>query len=232
MSRLKSRELFIPGGFRFLQPETNFQPRPFQSFASVVGVVVAHRRGNATLAAKYSTDPDAVAEEVDRFNTRLCQSQGWSNYITGDEGGAYVPKSQTPSQSSQNELAVAANKIRNIWSGVKALNSWIDSGEPSVAIEIAEKRAARCAACPLNGQGDFTRWFTRPAAAAIAKQIEKLQSRKLSTTLDDKLGICEACSCPMRLKVHAPWKFIKEQLTDPVIAELRKGNNCWIIEAL
>jgi len=58
--------------------------------------------------------------------------------------------------------------------------------------------------------------------------MEKLEERKLTTTSDDKIQICEVCTCPLRLKVHTPLKFINAHLDDDVLRDLERVHGCWI----
>lgn len=231
---LKSRQMQIPGGFKFIQPETGWKARPFQSFSMLVQALITHRNGNPFLRDKHkwATDQASVEREVEVFNVRVCLAQGWTQYLSGSSGGGPAPKSQALSEHERKSLGAAAGRATKIWSGVKTLNEWIDSDEPPVPVELAESRAAVCLACPLNQTGDFTEWFTRPAAAAIQRQIEKLAHRKLATSQDAKLNVCEACLCPMKLKVHTPIKYITAHLVAGVRDELGRGLNCWILSEL
>ncbi len=93
-------------------------------------------------------------------------------------------------------------------------------------------RAAVCVACPLNGKGDFTRFFTVPAAASIKRQIERMHEKSISGSLDAQLGVCEGCLCPLVIKTKTPMKFIAAQMTPETIDSLRKGKDCWVIEEM
>jgi hypothetical protein len=232
MYHLTSRALQIPNGFKFIQPETGFQTSRFASFSTVVNAVISHRKANPALVAKHNwfTDYDSVAEEVDRYNAALCAAMGWTKYIMASPGDAPIPKSKAPSPSDQKQVAAVAGRVTKIWSGVKTLSDWIDSGAPPVSKSVSEARAAKCVECPMNGKGDFTSWFTKPAAAAIASQVEKLKDLKLQTSHDAKINVCEACLCPLKLKVHTPFPFIRTHLSDQVVNELRKAPSCWIME--
>jgi hypothetical protein len=231
MAILANRQLQIPGGFKFYIPELKWQPRPYQSFDQLVQQVIAVRGGNPQLTAKnkWSTDYNTVASEVDAFNARVCEQMGWNNYIIQASGAPPPPKSKPPSASDQKLLAAAAGAAKKIWAGVRTLNDWLDSGTPAVPQVLADARAATCAACPLNGPGDFTQWFTKPAAEAIQRQLTKLEGRKLSTASDGAINICEACLCPLKLKVHAPMQYIAPHVSEEVLRELAKGKNCWIL---
>jgi hypothetical protein len=233
MAKLNSRQLQIPNGFQFQQPEIKWKSTRFASFDSIVNSLISARKGNPHLAQKFNwaTDYNTVADEVDAYNARICEMMGYSNYITQAGSGAPPPpKTMAPQQ--QEKVQNAAAKARLIWSGVKTLNDWLDSNEPAVAKEISESRAAVCAACPKNGKGDFETWFTRPASETIRKQLEKAHSMNLSTTHDAQIDICTACLCPSRLKVHTPIKFITPHLKPEVIEALRGGKDCWIIREM
>lgn len=233
MSRLKSRQLSIPGGFKFLQPETGFQPRPFSSFQGIVEAVIMHRRGNQALVAKgLSLDRRVVEQEVEQFNVKLCQAMGWTHYLE-EVAPSPPPKSQALSQQSQQRLAAEAGVVKKIWQGVKTLHEWLESSDPGVERVKAEARAAVCAVCPKNEAGDFSRWFTAPASDVIKKQIEKAAGRNLSTSLDDKLNICRVCLCPLKLSVHVPLAIKLSHLSKEVEDELRQVTPpCWVCKEM
>lgn len=225
---LKNRQLQIPGGIFFYQPQTKWKSSP-GSFENVVQQMQIHRRANAWL--NLTTDTDALRDELDAFAALVCARNGWTEYII-EPGGGMVPKSKAPSAADLLHVNAAAGRVKKIWSGVRTLNDWIDSKEDAVSSEISESRAKACAECPTNGQGDFSRWFTQPAAQIIKKQVERLADRKLSTPYDEKLNICEACLCPLKLKVHTPFHFVKEHLREDVLTELKRQPHCWIVREL
>ena len=81
--------------------------------------------------------------------------------------------------------------------------------------EEAEKRAAICVKCPFNRRPeniDRIRSFTDKLAEALVY--------KLSTTQDDKLFNCAACSCNLRVKVHYPQDIVTDSLSDKVYDQL------------
>lgn len=232
--RLKDRNRQIPNGLRFLQPETNWQPQRFASFTTIVTALISHRRRHPDLVKSkgWKLDPDSVAIEVDEFNAAICARMGWTDYIQSGEGVAPSPKPQALLAEERNAINAAASRAKKIWSGVRTLNEWIDSGTPPVESERSNHRASICAACPKNGKGDFTSWFTKPAADMISKQLQRLKGMKLSTQHDDKLNICEVCLCPLQLKVHTPINYIESHTSPEVRADLAKVPKCWIPEEL
>jgi hypothetical protein len=238
MNRLKSRQRQVPNGLTFRQPQIKWDSRKalglHPSFDTLVNAVLSARKANSGQSAqhKLSLDRATVEMEVEMYNVKVCLANGWLDYLTDSGGGQSVPLAQSRSPEDQKLLDVAAKSARRLWSGVKITSDWKDSGEPPVSKELAESRAATCVACPLNGQGDLTKWFTIPASAAIKRQLEWLSGQKLVTSVDDKLNICEACLCPLKLKSWTPFKFIKAHLAPDVIDELRKGRDCWQLKEL
>lgn len=200
------------------------------SFDTLVRAVISARKANPHHAAKnkWSLDFDTVANEVEQFQVKVCLAGGWTKYLTEGVSGA-PPFSRAQSLANQKQLGVAVEKVKKLWAGVKTLNDWLDSEEPPVPTEQSERRAAICADCHLNGKGDFSSWFTVPASGAIKRQLERLSQRNISSTQDEKLNVCTACLCPLKVKVHTPMKFITPHMSNETIAELKGGKNCWII---
>jgi hypothetical protein len=229
MSRLKNRNSQVPNGLTFLEPATGWKPVAWSSFDSIVSQIIAHRKGNPHVAMKHrlSTDQRTVENELDAYNAAICESRGWTEYIMAPAVEAPLPKFKALSPFSPKQLGAVADKTKKVWEGVRSLNDWIDSKEPAVSSELSENRALTCVACPMNGKGGLEAWFTKPAAEIIKRQFEKLSDRKLKTSVDETLGVCEACLCPMRLKVHAPLQFITSHMGE----ESRKALDpkCWIL---
>jgi len=108
--RLRDRNRFPPGGYRFRQAETNWSPTTWISFDATVAEIIAHRQGNAWLANRngWSTDPAQVAAELDAFNTKVCQEMNWTDYITAGDSGNYsapVYTDPTPPAQPPRQLA-------------------------------------------------------------------------------------------------------------------------------
>ena len=231
MARLKNRQMQIPGGLKFYQPETHWRPYPFASFTQIVQSLIAHRNANPALRDQHgwATEMGAVESEVDEFNANMCEQAGWIDYIQSPIGAAPPPFFPAPSQMDQNKLSAAVGATKKIWAGVRTLNDWLDSGEAAVPASQSAARAAVCAACPNNAVGDLTQWFTKPASEAIRRQLERVKDRKLTTPDDGKLNLCSTCLCPLKLAVHTPISFKLAHLTDAVFAELEKAPNCWVV---
>jgi len=232
MSTLKNPQKQIPGGgFDFRQSEINWHARKVlglhPSIDTVTRALISARKANPHHAAKakWATDFNTVRTEVIAYNTKKCLALGWTSFVTEDAGGVPFPQAQSLLNPSQ--LNAAVGTIRKLWAGIKSTNEWLDSNAPAVASELSEKRASTCVVCPKNGAGDFTKWFTVPAAASIKRQIEKVQERKLTTIHDEKINICEACLCPLKGVVHIPIEIKLNNMTPEIKADLHES--CWIL---
>lgn len=224
--KLKERFKQIPGGLKFYQPETKWQPRPWASFDEIVNSLVNHRKANPFLSQKHgwSTDPGVVSAEVDAFNARICQQMGWADYITNDAGGAAAqPPFPSPHQPPPPGLS---SRLKSVAAGGELLVEWIRNGAEAVPAEQAARRAEVCSTCQYNDKGDWTRYFTVPASNAIRAEVNKRREWKLETPQDDQLQVCEICSCPLKLKVHVPIKDVLGHIMAEVRAQLPDW--CWI----
>lgn len=218
MPTLVSRSKFIPGGFRYVQPEIRWQSRPNASFDSIVQSLITARRANPAQLAKYrwATDYPTVANEVDAFNARICEQMGWTDYYTGGAGTGPFPPLQ-PSSLSRSAGQVVA--------GAKSLAEMFGPQGP-VGRDQAERRAAVCAVCPVNEKGDWTRFFTVPASAAIRVMLGLIKDAKLETSRDAELMICTACGCPCKTKVWARLDHILPHMGKESRDALHSA--CWI----
>jgi hypothetical protein len=231
--RLVNRNTQIPNGYTYIQPETRWKPSRYPSFTSLVAQVQAHRKGNVHLAEKYPTDVSEIADEMDNYNAERCAKNGWTKYFQEDSNWQPSPKLAAIMQAEAEKQAIASGRsglfraaIR-AYTGAVTIADWLGRDGKAVDTELSESRAQVCVGCPQNQQGDLTSFFTRPVANLIQKQIVERNNLKLSTTVDDKLGICGACGCPLKLKLHVPLKFITEHMREPEKNNLDK--RCWIL---
>lgn len=216
---------------RFRLQAINWAAPRGASFNAICDGVERAIRANPAKAQSqgWPTTRHDIEDWVDEYQAELCVRNGWTNYIYSD---AYtsVPKVSAPERLALlANLKSAADTARELVAGAKTLNEYLDSGEPPVSHELADKRALTCVECPKNEAGDFTKWFTIPAAEYIRRQIEKASKRDLVTHYDSGLNLCTACHCPLKLKVHIPVNWITQRLTERQKAGLREGKNCWIL---
>lgn len=221
MSRLIDRNKQVPNGFTYYQPETGWKPPRYASFETIVQGIISHRQANPWLMEKHgwSIDPEAVREELDAYNAKVCEQMGWTNYITGI-GDPSPPLSSRPSQSIlQRGRAVAV--------GAETIVDFVRKDE-AVSPDISQHRAETCASCRFNTEGDLLSFFTRPVSEAIRKALELVRGDNLTTTLDSKLGVCSVCDCPLRLKVHFPMPRIQAKMNPETVKQLPEW--CWILK--
>jgi hypothetical protein len=227
---LKNRQVPIPNGFQFRQPETGWVPERYSSFDSVVNQVIAHRQGNPYLMQLngWSTDRATVEMEVDNYNTRICQAMGptWAQWV---EGGPTVnaPFQPPPPQPILSQLSGGVAAVKKLASGFGLLFEWDQSGRPPVEKELAEKRASICVTCPKNDKGGLAAWFTSPFAATIKARLARLHELNLKTSHDENLQVCSACACPLGLKVWTPLDLVEKKITPEVRTDL--DPRCWIL---
>lgn len=231
MPRLKQRNRSIPNGMRFYVPQTKWRPPQYASFDTIVNTLMSHLRANKHVLDQngWKLDYGFLADVVDTYNANICLSMGWNDYIVmeNNPGVALVPKQKPLPQKTERPKSVVAG-AKKIVEGAKIIIEWINSGADAVAQELAEERAAICVACPLNGQGDWTAYFTTPVSMAIRSELEKRKNMNLSTSHDSKLKVCTGCMCPLPLKVHIGIEKIVSKLDEPTRSKL--DSNCWILK--
>lgn len=226
MARLKNRNAFIPNGFRFTQPETGWQVPKNLSFEAGVQALIAHRKGNAALGKKHkwATDYANVANEFDAFNAAVCEVHGWEEFILQE--ATSFPKLSPPPQLEGAAPAVGA--VRKAAAGIKAVTEWLGSGLRPVHADVANKRAAVCASCPQNQEGNFWQRIDAVVAAQLKSLVEVKNEMELKTPHDQALKSCAACDCWNPLKVHVPMEHILANTSERVKAKL--DSRCWILQ--
>lgn len=220
--RLLSRSAFVPGGFAFFQPETNWHA-PSGSFNAVAEAIRRHRLGNPHLVKKHgwATDSESIADELDSYVAlNLSKNPRYSHFIT--EGGGSVaalpkwrPRSAVPVEAAKKTVA-----------GIRTLLDFFGSGGRPVEKALAEKRGAICQTCPHNKAGDWSSWFTGPVADVIRQQLGIKNDLRLVTSRDADLHVCELCRCDLKLKPWVPLHHILEYTSPEVMASFPAY--CWI----
>lgn len=217
-----NRHTTPPGGWSFRQPQTGWSaPTPIAStFDQTVQLIIKHRKANLPITAKHklATNVEAVASELETYTRKRLGLP--------EVGQAPFPvsRSQSPSES---EDAVAADwmaRPRQLVTGAMTSADWLKDGPVEHA--LAENRAATCVQCPVHKKGDWTSFFTAPVAKLIQKQMEEISGLRLFTSKDQELGVCDACGCVMRLKVHVKKSTIMGRIKEPELKKLDPG--CWI----
>lgn len=238
MARLKSRNSFPPLGFQFLQPQTNWTAPPNASFDVVVRALIEHRLANPFITKQHNlaTSYEAVADEVDFFNAARCMANPrWANFV--EDGGGGGSAGFWKPQRLQRSAASAVASVKKAAAGVGVLRDWIGDGLRPVDQTLAESRGYRCVECPQNGDPNWLERIEGHIADEIKTKMEIRNDLKLSTSHDDDLMTCKACSCFLKLKVWTPIKHIAKETLPEVLNDLAKvktknGNRCWVTEEI
>lgn len=224
MYRLANRQIQIPNGFSFYLPELKWQPAPFQSFDTLVNQVLQKVNGNPVIAEKHRWPRDRAGVEswVDQYNAQVCKNMGWSKYIIDDEPASQSPKTLPPLHRN--------SRFARLVAGARTLADWLGSGGQPVNQEQAEGRAQVCVTCPRNKPGDLSTFFTEAASRVITSQLERRKELNLATKVDGNLGVCDACGCPLKLKVHVPIEHIVGKMSEETKKDL--DPRCWILSEI
>ena len=225
MPHLKSRTEHPPYSFRFLQPETGQTQEFVGSFNYVVEQTMMLRQANPFLAERHGwrTDVAGVEADVDAYNTARCIAGGWLSFVVMDDANPAPTYVMPPAEKKRANVAA----VRNVAAGIGVLLDWLGSGAKPVEQSVADSRAAICATCPRNDGGDWTAYFTKPIADKIRTQLEIRGDLQLRTPHDDKLTVCSACSCPLKLKIWTPIEHVLSHTPDNVKTQL--DSRCWIL---
>jgi len=227
--RLKSRDKWVPGGFQMVHPEAG-QSKPWSgSFSEIVNKEMDFRSRNPALVDKngWSLDPDDVANDVDLYNSQRMVAGGYLGFV--DLEGAN-PEKKT-SSGLMGKLRNAAGAVGNIKTALAIYRDLFGPEGKVVAKEEAERRAAVCLECPRHDTtGGLTKYFVKEAARELMLVAGMLKDMDVTTSLDDKLGVCEVCECPMIAKVHCRNEILKKHIKSDQVAKLHES--CWIPSAI
>lgn len=219
MIRLKSTTQAPPNGFRYVHRETgwkSWEANPLSLWDWNLLLVTIQKYRQANPKFRFNTTIAAITEDA------LVQNGERVNAIPNAE--SYVIKDPSPPKPLPPPLVDLATRLA---AGAGSIVNFLAEGEKPVTPHIAENRALICAVCPQNQQGDFTRWFTQPASELIRRWISQREKMQLKTSVDGKLGVCEACSCPLKLKVHFPLHRILKDI--PAESKSALDPKCWIL---
>jgi hypothetical protein len=230
--RLKNESTtFPPGGLQFEERQLGWKntindPGTVWSWDGLETAILNLRRANAARFPKLSQDRATIRRQISEQNARrIAAMPGTESYLRSESvvagGTAPNPTSGQGSTLSQ-AVGLAVNRVDALARGAASLLDWWtkDLGKP-VEHDLAEKRAAICVECPKNNQEGVDSWFTKPAAAFIRKKMEARTDLKLETSNDEKIGVCEACQCVLRLAVHQPLDIKLKHMSE------EQKNNCW-----
>lgn len=175
MALLKRRTTVPPGGFTYLQTETQAKITG-ENEDQLIDYVIAHRQYKALTP----TDRETVRKEIER---QICTRLGYSECKPEGKDDKWVPQDGSKPLIGMTQMIAFS----------KAALAFVASGGELAPIEEVKRRAAGCLACPLNQPvtGCSCGIFYKLVASAVP------DSRKI-----DGLNVCMACHCALQAKVN------------------------------
>lgn len=219
-----------PGGWIFFQPETNWwAPLPMSNtFDQQCDNIIAMRKQNPRF--NLPIDKPTVAADLEAFTiarwSKKWSRNGMQRFLAGGEEDKKKELSSTrPALKALNAVAARVAGVN-----LAPIEDWLGEGGVPVDAATAKRRAAVCAACPMNRLGDWRDLLTLKAAQTIGAYLSRKHQMKLETLHDKELGLCIVCKCSNELKVWCPSQFIVENETEEDKSALLKANpNCWVV---
>lgn len=233
MARLLSRSKHPPFGFSLLLPELGMKFPTKGSFNEICIAFSRLIRANPGPAAKAGwpnpDDHDAIADWVDGHNASRLTALGYTSFVDNSAYGVDVFYDAAYQEAQKKtSLASVAGRV----SAGAAL--WLELFGPegrTVDQSLATSRAATCLVCPKNDTTtSLFNIFVAAVARALGGLFEIMKDKELSTPHDAKLGVCSACLCPNRAKVHVPIERVLTHTDEPTMAKFNKENPlCWVL---
>lgn len=171
-------------------------------------------------------DFDAVADWVDGHNASRLLALGYVDFVDDGTGADVFYDAEYHNAQKKTSLANVAGRL----SAGAAL--WAELFGPAgrtVQPEIAERRAAVCAVCPKNDTAtSLFNIFVAATARALGGLFSMMKENNLSTSYDDRLGVCTACLCPMKSKVFVELPQALKHMDEATLSRLHE--DCWILK--
>lgn len=117
------------------------------------------------------------------------------------------------------------SEAQNVLVGMEVLADWLGEGGRPVPDYMANERAQSCVGCTMNRAPKWWETAKDLAAQTIRLELEARHTMKISSPFDESLGMCAACGCCMRLKIHVPISHIRDHTTPETLAKF--PSHCW-----
>lgn len=120
------------------------------------------------------------------------------------------------------------DKAQNLAVGAQIIKDWLGDGGTTVDQTLAQERADVCTgritgvACPMNKIG-FS--FGGEAGKLIRKMVEIKNGLDIRVHGEKTLGVCDACSCDLKTKVHVPMEYLQSHTPEAEAKEFPPI--CW-----
>lgn len=96
-------------------------------------------------------------------------------------------------------------RAKNYAHGAETLREWVGDGGV-VDPALAQRRADTCIQCGFNQPGPKP---IEHIAEAAKKLLEFKNAMQIRVNGEHRLFTCQVCECPLRTKVHIPFKRVK-----------------------
>ena len=174
----------------------------------------------------WPTDQRGAENFVDERECRRLLAAGFPTFVDLEVPAA--PSRWNPSAVKKNWRGAAAAVINGGKAAFAAYASMFGPGGKPVDRALAETRAQVCVGCPKNDvAGGLSAYFLESTANGMLSLLGALKDLDVSTSVDDWLGVCKACTCPTRAKVFVPLAVIVANMPAAVWPEL--SSDCWIL---
>jgi hypothetical protein len=215
--KLRSRKTLPPGGFTYTDPNKGLTFDGSVSFLEQVGIVSRYRKANNFPRPS----PVEVSEDLEAFTCARLPDFCSPSESAEDKkkGPGFLP------QSLQRLVSRAAGAGSRVAVGARILNEWRMEGPDPVAPDKAEARASVCAMCPYN-QPEASFSIVGAAAETFKALMEVRARKKIQTSNDEKLGVCDVCGCHLKLKVHTPLELVESGTPEDMLQMFPKI--CWV----
>ena len=113
---------------------------------------------------------------------------------------------------------------------LKILTDWLGDGGLPVPSKQAESRADVCLSCSFHKPDRWWETAKEKIADVIKLHLETKNQMKISVPQEEKLGMCRACGCCVRLKAHVPIEHIQAHTSKEQKAKYPPW--CWVLKEM
>lgn len=187
MNRLKEPHITPPGGWRFVDPDTQ---HPYREGYRSIDQLLSHIK---TYRAQNKLDP--IPKLRTAVECWLCEQPNMQPHCLDASSSRTVGQYLNGARAGAQLALERASSMMGL------------SKSPFTSQKLAEKRAATCVRCKYNvenGDHSRTRKYSDEFVAGIVGPRE--------TSQDGELFSCSICSCPLRPKVHIGNRIIQERM--------------------
>jgi hypothetical protein len=227
---LKDKNNVPPKGWLFRQEQMGWELEEHyrqNDFNMAVRRIQQVRKANPRF--DLPTDLGTIAVELENYTVARLQSMpGGDQWIT--PGGApplpFQRRLRTEGGADGVVGAADSGFLKNAVVGIKTWLDFFGSAGP-VEKTLAEKRAEVCVKCPHNQQPSGLNVLSSEAAKELSALLSVLKGKKMTTSQDRSLLMCDICGCPNTSKVWVPIDVVLKNLRPATLEKFPP--HCWIV---